>query len=324
MNVFYEKQHVTHITRRYVAPRHDQDVDHSFPARRLLIDFHQVERDYSQRLGRGRYGDVFRGELHGTPVAVKEIAFPRSTKGLRKSDIKEIEVCASISHPSIVLLMAYSFGQRPRENCLLLIFEFVNGHNLDEIINDNDLIQEYGLGNLSKKYDILFQASQAVAYLHTFKPTIVHGDIKPSNIMLGRNGRVKVCDFGLSKLKETSSLTLSTTAAVAGTPLYLAPEQLLHGKTSSIQSDVYAFGATAHEVIFECLLWDLDDSINPEYNKVTRLKKKIQAERIPSALHKKQEQPCYSLILSCVQLDYWHRADALTIVSELEKLCKSV
>ena len=165
---------------------------HSFPARRLLIDFHQVVLDHSQRLGRGRYGDVFRGELHGSPVAVKEIVFPRSNKSLRISDIKEIEVCASISHPSIVLLMAYSFGQRPHENCLLLIFEFVNGHNLDEIINDNDLIQEYGLLNLSKKYDVLFQASQAVAYLHTFKPTIVHGDIKPSNIMLGRNGRVKV------------------------------------------------------------------------------------------------------------------------------------
>ena len=111
---------------------------------------------------------------------------------------------------------------------------------------------------------------------------------------------------------------------MAGTPLYLAPEQLLHGKTSSIQSDIYAFGATAHEVIFECLLWDLDVSSSREYDDLTRLKKKIKAERIPNTLQKQQTHPSYSLILRCVQFDYHDRADALTIVSELEKLCKGV
>ena len=296
----------------------------SLSARCPLVDYQQINLNRSERLGRGRYGEVFRGELHGTPVAVKEIALPRRTKTLRESDIKEIEISASVTHPSIVLLMAYSFLQSSRENSLFLIFDLVVGHNLDDIINDNDLTQEYGFGSLSKKCDILLQASRAVAYLHRFKPPIVHGDIKPSNVMLGSNEVVKVCDFGLSKLKQTTLLTLSTTAAVAGTPLYLAPEQLFHGKTSSIQSDVYAFGATAHEVILECLLWDLDDSSNREYDDLTRLKKKIEAERIPNALQKQQTHPCYSLILSCVQFDYRDRADALTIVFELEKVCKSV
>ena len=328
MNVSSESHHITQTSRSQDASSPSQYIGqmHSFAARGcLLIDFHQVKLgNRRQRLGRGRYGEVYRGELHGTPVAVKEIVLPRKIKTLGESDIKEIKISASVTHPSIVLLMAYSFHQSSHENSLFLIFELVNGHNLDDIINDNNLIKLYGFGNLSKKYDILFQASQAVAYLHTSKPTIVHGDIKPSNIMLGRNGRVKVCDFGLSKLKQSSSLTLSTTAEVAGTPLFLAPEQLLHGKTSSIQSDMYAYGATAHEVMFECSLWDLDDSSKKEYDDLTRLKKMIEAERIPIALQKRQTHPCYRLILRCVQFDYRERADALTIVSELKKLCKSV
>ena len=324
MNVSTDDKNMTEAAGKQVAPSNYQGKEemHSLPARHLQVDFSKLELDHSERLGRGRYGEVFRGELRGTPVAVKEIVLPTRTKNLRKSDIKEIEVCASISHPSIALFMAYSFVKRHRENCLFLIFELVNGHNLDQIINYDDLRQHYGFDNLSRKCSILLQASQAVAYLHKFTPPIVHGDIKPSNIMLNTNGKVKVCDFGLSKLKQSSSL--STTAVVGGTPAFLVPEQLLHGKTSSIESDMYAFGATVYEIIFDCLMWDLDDSSNRDFDHLTRLKKKVESERIPTALQKEHRHPCYSLILSCVLFEPHNRADALTIVSALEKLCKSV
>ena len=319
------EQHTTKTEGRPVGAEHSHDIPqiHSFPARNLQIGLSELVLDRSFRLGRGSFGDVFRGELRGTPVAVKDILVPRRMKNIERLDTTEIKISALVNHPSIVQFMAYTFDLHSRDKSLFLIFEFVDGHNLDDIINEGDLQQVYGFESLSKRCDILLQTSQAIAYLHNCKPIIIHGDIKPSNIMLTRNGRVKVCDLGLSKLKQNSPLTLSSTAAVSGTPLYLSPEQLLQSKTSSIQSDVYALGVTMYEIIFENTLWDIDDSSNKELDDRKRLKKKVEAERIPKDLHKKQSHPCYSLILSCVQFDHRSRPDALTILSELKKLCQS-
>ena len=326
MTISDTDQHTTEIEGRPLAAKRSRVTPkmHSLPARNLQIRLTQLELDRSCRLGTGRFGSVFRGELHGTQVAVKEVVLPRRKKSIEMLDTTEIKVSALVCHPSIVQFMAYTIDLSSYEKYLFLIFELVDGQNLDHIINESDLKQLYGFDSLSKKCDILLQTSRAIAYLHNFKPTIIHGDIKPSNIMMTKNGRVKVCDLGLSKLKQNSSLTLVTTAAVSGTPLYLSPEQLLQSKTSSIQSDVYALGATMYEIIFETTLWDVDDGTNRELDDLTKLKKKVQAEEIPKDLHKKQSHPCYSLILSCVQFDHRNRPHALAIVSELEKLCHAI
>lgn len=87
--------------------------------------------------------------------------------------------------------------------------------------------------------------AEGMAYLHSLSPPVIHRDIKPHNVLLTRDGRGKLCDFGL----------VGTRSVTAGTPNYMAPE-LLHSKPHSSAVDVYAFGVLLNEMFAREVPWD--------------------------------------------------------------------
>ena len=91
-----------------------------------------------------------------------------------------------------------------------------------------------------RKESIRKNCIQAVAYLRALKPPVIHRDIKPANVLISRqSGVAKLCDMGISKLKEIQTMT-KTTSGIPGTPSYMAPECLLQNKKATVDSDIWS------------------------------------------------------------------------------------
>ena len=147
---------------------------------------------------------------------------------------REAQVLASLNHPNIAAIYGVEEGA--------LVLELVEGPTLAERIAQGPMPVEEAL-------PIARQIAEAVEYAH--EQGIIHRDLKPANIKLTPEGRVKVLDFGLAKLTEQSreGVTAPTqTMAIAGTPGYLAPEQL-QGKPADTRSDIFAFGCVLYELL---------------------------------------------------------------------------
>ncbi len=170
-------------------------------------------------LGKGAMGDVYLAldNYLQRKVAIK--ATPKSISSLAKDAI-----AARILHKNIVTLHHYF-----EENGIsYLVMEYVQGQNLFQIVKENGPI------SWEKARDILLQTIHALAYLH--EQGIVHGDIKPGNILIAQDGTVKLCDFGLSHPDKDG-------ISLGGTPLYRAKG--IHGKAS----DIYAWGLTCYFIL---------------------------------------------------------------------------
>jgi serine/threonine protein kinase len=145
---------------------------------------------------------------------------------------REAEVSAHLNHPNVITI--YDVGEDPAVGSFIAM-EFVDGASLA------DLIRDHRLPTPEDRLRILIPAMQAVDAAHA--SGIVHRDIKPGNLMVGRDGRVKLMDFGVARSGDSG---LTITGSVMGTPSYLAPEQLTGAEPSEI-TDRYAFAVMAFE-----------------------------------------------------------------------------
>ena len=194
-----------------------------------------------EKVGAGGMGVVYRArdETLDRQVALKVLppgglADETARKRLRKEAI----ALAKLSHPNIETI--YEFGSQ--DGIDFLVTEYVAGTTLAERIANGPLMEPELL-------DIAIQIGSALD--EAAGNGLVHLDLKPRNIMLTPKGQVKLLDFGLARLvrpnetDQTQSLT--TMAAPAGTPPYMAPEQLLGGPLD-VRTDIYAVGATLYEL----------------------------------------------------------------------------
>ena len=180
------------------------------------------------RLGEGGMGVVYkaRDTRLGRNVALKFVKAQFSRHWER-----EARAVAALNHPHIATL--YEVGEH--EGSPYLVMELVDGRALKGPLPVKQAI-EYGT-----------QIADAVAAAHA--AGIVHRDLKPGNILVTQKGSVKVLDFGLAKLAEQEGTPASTQAAgLAGTPGYLAPEQI-EGKPADTRSDIFAFGCILYELL---------------------------------------------------------------------------
>ncbi len=145
---------------------------------------------------------------------------------------REIKVTASLEHPNIA-------GLRTAlriENQMAMVVEYVEGSGLDKLMKAGRL-------PLGQVIDVAHQALAALAYAHS--RGVVHRDIKPGNIMLTADGRVKLMDFGIARM--TSDRQLTKTGQLVGSLYYMSPEQV-EGKTPDARSDLYSLGVTLYEM----------------------------------------------------------------------------
>jgi len=205
-----------------------------------VLDYRLLER-----LGEGGFGEVFRAEheVLGRIVAIK---VPRDQTGLTALRHEGV-VQASLSHPNIVKTLELSISHDPP----YVVMEFIDGCSLAE------LIRREGPLSWRRAARILKEAATALAHAHA--QGVVHGDVKPGNILVepGRRGRVLLTDFGLGRVFEgpqgnlqiSRSLELASSGAeVQGTIRYLAPE-LLRGESVDERADLYSFGVLLFEAL---------------------------------------------------------------------------
>ncbi|KAL6653199.1 hypothetical protein ACP70R_012124 [Stipagrostis hirtigluma subsp. patula] len=191
------------------------------------------------KLGQGGSGSVYRGHLKelGRDVAIKVFSRGASMEG-RKEYRSEVTVISRLRHRNLVQLIGWCHGRRR----LLLVYELVSNGSLDGHLYTTEETLTWPM-----RYQIIVGLSSAVLYLHEeWDQCVVHGDIKPSNIMLDESFNAKLGDFGLARLME-HGMSLQTMTAVAGTPGYLDPECVITGKAST-ESDMYSFGIVLLEV----------------------------------------------------------------------------
>lgn len=153
----------------------------------------------AQKLGQGGFGAVYKGQLHnGTKVAVKRID-ASSVQG-EVAFQNEVSLVGRINSPHIVRLLGFC-AQGPRR---LLVYEFMEKRNLQEALFD----EVYAVPlNWAMRFRIILDIAEALSFLH-FKcnPPIIHGDVKPSNVLLDANYHAKLADFGLARVKTAESI----------------------------------------------------------------------------------------------------------------------
>ena len=187
-------------------------------------------------LGAGGMGTVYRGEdpLLKRPVALKVVQGGlREQEEALKRFRREAEISARLNHPNVITI--YDVGEDPAVGPFIAM-ELVEGRSLSTLLREESPTREARLS-------YLVQAARALAAAHA--AAIVHRDVKSQNLIVSRDGRVKLMDFGVAR-REDSSLT--ATGAVLGTPAYLAPEQL-DGAPPSAVTDTYALAVVAVETL---------------------------------------------------------------------------
>jgi serine/threonine protein kinase len=186
-------------------------------------------------LGHGAMGVVYRAR---DPIINRLVALKTITTGLAEDQsllerfYREAQSAGGLQHPNIVTI--HDMGEAG--GIPYIAMELVDGENLDQLIARRSTI----LLTLKLTYGI--QACRAFDYAH--KRGIVHRDIKPGNIMVSKDGVVKVVDFGIARVLETSR---TQTGMLIGTFAYMSPEQY-HGEHADERSDIWSFGVLLYEL----------------------------------------------------------------------------
>lgn len=194
----------------------------------------------SNRIGGGGFGVVYRGVLRdGTRVAIKCLS--ADSKQGTTEFLTEINMISNIRHPNLVQLSGCSIEGSYR----ILVYEYMENNSLaSSLLGSKGKRLEM---NWSKRANICRGTASGLAFLHEeADPSIVHRDIKASNVLLDENLHPKIGDFGLAKLFPDNVTHVST--RVAGTVGYLAPEYALLGQLSK-KADVYSFGVLVLELV---------------------------------------------------------------------------
>ncbi|KAG7943359.1 hypothetical protein I3843_15G034200 [Carya illinoinensis] len=184
-----------------------------------------------ERIGIGSYGEVYRADWNGTEVAVKKFL----DQGLSGDALVQVEIMLRLRHPNVVLFM----GAVTRPPHFSILTEFLPRGSLYRLLHrPNSPIDE------KRRMRMARDVARGMNYLHTSHPPIVHRDLKSPNLLVDKNWVVKVCDFGLSRMKHNTFLSSKSTA---GTPEWMAPE-VLRNEQANEKCDVYSFGV---------ILWEL-------------------------------------------------------------------
>eukprot|EP00249_Psilotum_nudum_P023097 c28746_g1_i1 orf=348-2288(-) len=212
----------------------DKSVEFSYEELAAATDNFSIAKE----IGRGGYGAVYYGELRGQKLAIKMMNMQAT-----KEFLAELNVLTRVHHTNLVRLVGYCTA-----NSLFVVYEYVDNGTLSQHLRASG---GEGIPPLTwaSRVQIALQAARGLEYIHEHTtPTYIHRDIKPSNILLDKNLNAKVADFGLTKLTESSGMSVTIPSRLVGTFGYMAPEYARFGEVSP-KVDVYSFGVVLFEII---------------------------------------------------------------------------
>ncbi len=186
------------------------------------------------KIARGGFGVVFLGrdDLLKRLVAIKTCTAPDDA---HRRFLREVEIVGRLKHPNIITVYDAGF----HDEVPYLVVEYLAGEDLA------DAIRQLRPSPPAARLATLVQVARALEHAHA--RGVIHRDVKPSNIRLLGDGRVKLMDFGIAKL-QSDGTHLTAPGATVGTLAYIAPEQLL-GEEIDCRADIFSFGAVAYELL---------------------------------------------------------------------------
>jgi len=198
-------------------------------------------------MGIGSFGEVYVASFRGQEVAIKELKREAIKNGVNEF-LNESIILRRMKHPNIINLYGICTDRAincknlsERENFYCLVMEYGSKGSLHNLIHEsNEIFDE------KKIISILLQIGHGLFYLHSSSPPIIHGDLKPTNIIFDNENIVKLMDFGFSTIKkETREYNNETTSK--GQLRWMAPELLTEKPT--LKSDIYSFGIIAWQLL---------------------------------------------------------------------------
>ncbi|XP_054800583.1 U-box domain-containing protein 32-like isoform X2 [Prosopis cineraria] len=199
-----------------------------------FLEINEATNDFdpSWKIGEGRYGSVYKGLLHNMQVAVRMLPSYGCQGQLEFQH--QVEVLSRVRHPNIVTLI----GSCPETRSL--VYDYLNNGSLEEHLARKDKTPLPWQIRISIAADIC----SALIFLHSSKPCIIHGNLKPSKILLDVNFVAKLCDLGISSLVQRSGHSADSNTTVNNrneSSVYVDTEFLITAKLVP-ESDVYSFG----------------------------------------------------------------------------------
>lgn len=195
--------------------------------------------EFGKLIGKGGNGAVYAGvdRQTGCPVAIKVLhASLFDNPKLHYRFAQEFRACQLLEHPNIV--RAYDIVTDGTTS--FVVYELVDGISLGDRVRTQGPFQE------ATAVRLVAQLVQALEYAHARK--VIHRDIKPDNVLLLKDGRVKLTDFGLAK-DYNNDQDLTRPATGLGTPAFMAPEQFIGAKYADARCDVYSLAATLYNLL---------------------------------------------------------------------------
>ena len=189
--------------------------------------------ELAEKLGEGSYGAVWKAKDTDLDrwVAIK---LPRRESVDEDRLLREAKAAASVPHPSIIEVFEICLdGDRP-----YIVTEFVDGTTLEEWLHEHE----------PSPAEIAAMVKRLAAAMHVAHgATVVHRDIKPTNILVDREGGLHIADFGIAK-REDADATMTIDGQILGTPAYMPPEQA-RGEKADRQADIYSLGAVLYRML---------------------------------------------------------------------------
>ncbi len=259
-----------------------------------------------EELGRGSFGVVYRGFDYklDKEVAVKKL--PLQSQGLPGAVnrfYREAQIASNLTHENIIGV--YDYYEKNGE--YYLVMELVEGLTLQQYVSES------GPMAVCDALKVIRDVCSALEYAHS--QHVIHRDIKPSNIMITPEGEIKVTDFGIAKLSQSTDMTLDGTSA--GTPTVMSPEQITGGPVSE-KSDIFATGAALYYLVTGIMPFD-GEHIGQIIHKI------IHKEPVaPSRLNNQITPDLEYIILRALEKDPGDRfADAAELRKAVEELLNS-
>ncbi|KAL6639823.1 hypothetical protein ACP70R_022645 [Stipagrostis hirtigluma subsp. patula] len=265
-------------------------------------------------IGKGGFGEVYKGLLDNQLVAIKKSI--NVDKSQEKQFANEIIIQSRVIHKNIIKLI----GCCLEVDVPMLVYEFAPNGSLDDILHGSNKVNL----NLEMRLNIAVGAAEGLAYMHSkTSETILHGDIKPSNILLDENFTPKISDFGISRL---IALDKSHTKYVIGDMGYVDPVYIQTGLLTK-KSDVYSFGVVLLELMTRkktalaednSLVTSFLDACKQEKGAIEFFDNDIIVEKDMEILHN-----LCSIISKCLSLFVDKRPEMTDVADRLERLKKA-
>jgi serine/threonine protein kinase len=193
----------------------------------------QGRYEFLETLGTGATSrvDKARDTLIGRTVALKTFLHGFGSGDVQKQFLREAQIIGRLAHPYIVGL--YDVGTNA-EGVPYFVMEYVDGRTLEKVLDD---------GPLPLEKAALWATDLAAAIARAHRAKVIHGDIKPANILITREGQVKLGDFGIARF----ATQVSNSGVLMGTPAYLSPEQI-QGNAQDTRSDLFSLGIILYQM----------------------------------------------------------------------------